>query len=124
MTSKTLMATKIQQNNEPSKFINYKTFKRACESIKAWQFEDYNIHEDWYLLFLDEENQSLLVIEHNNRYWLFVENEAFAPLGKLQEHICEFKEQKEYEAEQEAHAQQDYEFHRDFLFENYGHGKI
>lgn len=81
MTAKTLTATKIQQNNEPSKFItfNHKDFRKACEIIKTWQFSDYDLNENWFSLIYDTEDRSWAVQEHCNQYWLFIDDEAIIP---------------------------------------------
>lgn len=77
--------------------MNVNAFKKCVKHIKEHIFDDYNIEEKWFLLFLDNDNKAIIVKEHKNKFWLFSEEEPLFELGKLSEHIFEFIENKEFE---------------------------
>lgn len=120
------MATKLQQNNEPSKQFPYniKDFRKACEIIKTWQFSDYDLWDKWFDLFEDNQGRVWSAQENNGKFWLFIdENKAF-PLGKLQEYIHDFIEAQEQEKQMEIQEEREYREYRQELFRNYGVGRI
>lgn len=103
--------------------INSKDFKKACEAIKNWQIEKCLDDESFVILENDSQNRTWYAGIHKGTYHIFIEEERAFPLGKLQQYLFDFIEQKEHE-EAEENDYRGYQRHQDFLFANFGYGKI